>query len=61
MRTAEEILGKSGTMTVGDLKKILKRIDDKTPIQVPSHFTDGYYSIGRQQVSFDENNIQIGN
>lgn len=60
MRTAEQIIGKSGTMTVGDLKKILKRIDDNTPIQVPSHFMGGYYSIGRQQVSFDENNIQIG-
>lgn len=61
MRTAEQIIGKSGTMTVGDLKKILKRIDDKTPIRVPSHFMGGYYSIGRDQVSFDENTIHIGN
>jgi hypothetical protein len=61
MRTAEQIFGSNSVMTVKDLKKILKKMDDDAVIQVPSHCSSGYYSICRSAVEFNEHVIHIGN
>lgn len=60
MRTATCIIGNKGGMTVGDLKKILKRMDDNAPVHVQSHFMGGTYNVSSEGVTFDENMIVIG-
>lgn len=60
MRTATCIIGEKNSMTVGDLKKILKRMDDSAPVHVQSHFMGGTYNVGSEGVTFDDKMIVIG-
>ena len=59
MRTATCIIGEKSNMTVGDLKKILKRMDDSAPVHVPQEM-GGTYNVSSEDVAFDENKIVIG-
>ena len=60
MRTAEQILGKSKSMTVKDLKKVLKHLPDDAVVQVPSHMSAGYYTVHSSGIKFDDEKIWIG-